>query len=482
MINEYKYGAYGFLGDTVAQSVQPVGTAVVYIGLAPVNLVPGYKDLHVINELIKLSNFNEVYRTVGYSVNWAKYSLCEAFSAHFDNILGNIGPIYAINVLDPDLHRKATQTTVQVTFINDRAEFLSDTAILDTILIDNLVLGVDYSVSYNFGRGSVVIQSLKTDAPITGAQTVAFYEVDTTAITTTEIIAGINSVKYLNQNFNAVPNILAAPGWSEKPEVYKALVSESYDINGHWDAFVLADIPIAGATDTIEKAKTWKTAHGYSSERSKVCWPQAIDISGRVFHLSTLTAVEMLRIDYSHGSVPMETPGNKAIPIVRLYFGNGDSRGYDQQEANALTAYGITTAVSWAGKWVIWGDHTAAYNFGDDVDPRAVFDVSMRMLMYITNSFQREWGLIIGRPMDRQIRDRIINREQEKLDALVAIGALIGSPKIVFLESENPAENLMNGVFRWDIPVTPTPPLKAAIVYVAYTDNGFQIYYEGGAA
>ena len=38
----------------------------------------------------------------------------------------------------------------------------------------------------------------------------------------------------------------------------------------------------------------------------------------------------------------------------------------------------------------------------------------------------------------------------------------------------------MNGDFRWDINVTPTPPLKSASVYVAYTDAGFSVYYEGG--
>jgi len=39
---------------------------------------------------------------------------------------------------------------------------------------------------------------------------------------------------------------------------------------------------------------------------------------------------------------------------------------------------------------------------------------------------------------------------------------------------------VMNGDFRWDIAVTPTPPLKSASVYVAYTDAGFSVYYEGG--
>ena len=39
-------------------------------------------------------------------------------NAHFKNTLGNIGPIYVINVLDPSAgkHRKATETTQQLSF------------------------------------------------------------------------------------------------------------------------------------------------------------------------------------------------------------------------------------------------------------------------------------------------------------------------------------------------------------------------------
>lgn len=81
--------------------------------------------------------------------------------------------------------------------------------------------------------------------------------------------------------------------------------------------------------------------------------------------------------------------------------------------------------MAWGGEWVLWGDHTAAYTYGADVDPRAIFDVSMRMLMHITNDFQREWSPEIDEPMTRALKDRIINREQEKLDGYVSMGALL---------------------------------------------------------
>ena len=45
------------------------------------------------------------YSKLGYAQNWADFTLCEAFAQHFDNTVGNVGPIYVVNVLDPDVHR-----------------------------------------------------------------------------------------------------------------------------------------------------------------------------------------------------------------------------------------------------------------------------------------------------------------------------------------------------------------------------------------
>ena len=500
MANEYLYGAYGHINNSVAQNAVQAGTTLVYIGTAPVNLVRKYAEAGIVNEPVKLNNMIDAQKKLGFSSDWGVFTLCEVMNAHFNNAIGNIGPIYAINVLDPEVHRKSAETTLALTFTGGRAEFASKTIILDTLTLanaedSNFVEGVDYSVDYNFNKGTVIINSLDKEAPFTGTMNVSFFEVDDTLITEETIVGGVTAageysgisvISLLYPEQFAVTNLIAAPGWSHIPAVYNAMITASQKINGHWDAFVLADLPLvdgktADAVDTIEKAIEWKQTNAYNNERSKVFWPQATDNLGKNYHLSTLAAVELMRADFSHNSVPMETCGNKAVPVIKQYFGaNSTNRGFDQQTGKELTQKGISTVVAWAGEWVLWGDHTAAYTYGAEVDPRAIFDVSMRMLMHITNGFQREWSPKIDEPMTRALKDQIINREQEKLDGYVSMGALIGSPAIMFLESENGMEDIMNGDFRWDIAVTPTPPLKSASVYVAYTDAGFSVYYEGG--
>ena len=79
--------------------------------------------------------------------------------------------------------------------------------------------------------------------------------------------------------------------------------------------------------------------------------------------------------------------------------------------------------------------------------------------------------------MTPQDKDSVLNFEKEKLDTLLGIGALIGSPSVEFVESANPTSNMLNGDFVWDFSVTNTPPFKSGTARVCYTDEGFQSFF-----
>lgn len=638
----YKYGTYGQLGETLAQMGVSTDTTPIYIGVAPINLVRGYADAGLVNTPVKLRSLADCQTKIGYSPDWETYSLCEAMAAHYDNTNGAVGPIYVINVMDPDVHRSVAEQQVTLTFINGKAEIKGSDMILDSVKIprpvpedisslpvqsvewrgkgtgkddkgfdyakayaaaglkiedgtiiyeptgeidphlirkedgrayagillkkpagatkvtvkingdvadENLDLthegpfvsggelieyiwfadadgtprgndrfaiecdweggetpktgaivatengayfeeDVDYLLTYSVARGAVVIEDLSGEMPT--IVTVRYHTVDTSEIGTADIIgettadgkcSGIAAIKLLFMEQGAIANILSAPGWDDDPLVYRALVQASKQMNGHWDSVIYVDMPLVEdgePVDTIEKAIRWKRDNRYEDERAKVFWPQVIDDAGRICHIAPLAVAETMRLDQSHDGVPFETCGNKAIPMVRQYFGaESTNSGFDQTDAAELTQKGITTVAPWASHWQLWGDHTAAYEYGDDyVDPRSIFDVSIRMLLYITNSFQRQWANEIDRPMTRALKDTILNYEQEKLDTLVSQGALLPGATVVFSEDENSTDDMMNGDFKWSIAVTPTPPLKSATVTVSYTDAGFAAYFE----
>ena len=486
----YKHGTYGEFAESIAQTSTQSGTLAVYVGTAPVNLIRGYAAAGVVNTPVQLNNWAAIQRMMGYSSDWASFTLCEAFKLHFDNASGNAGPVIAINVLDPALQQKAEETTVQLQFVNGRATIQSDTIILDTLALADKVEGEDYSVDYNYTTGEVIIQSVG-ETPITGQVSTSYTEVDPSMVDADDIIGGVTAggvysglgvVGLVYPETGLIPNLLAAPGWSEIPAVYNAMITAGTKINGHWDAFVIADLPLLEAPstriDTIETAIGWAEDNGFTNERSKVMWPQFQTAAGEIYHGSTLWVWRQLLVDAENNGIPGETASNKAVPIARQYFGEGSTnRGFDQSRANDLNAQGITTAVYWGGQWVLWGGHTAAYKFGSVNDKRVIFDNNLRMMMYITNSFQQEWALTIDQPMTVALADTIRNREQEKADALVSMGMLIGTPVVLFLESENSTDELTEGNFVWDFQGTPTPQFKSGTLRVAYTDAGFASYF-----
>ena len=484
----YKHGAYGEITSSKVTGANQGDVVAAYIGTAPINLIRGYAEKDLINMPIKVANMSDTQSKLGYSNDWEAFTLCEAFAAHFDNTVGNVGPIYVVNVLDPDTHRSAEKTTKELSFTNKRTEFESSDIILDTFAIADKAEGVDYSLEYNFAKGTVVVRLLKEDT--TTALQCSYNTVDASAVEEGDIIGqttadgeyvGLHALKLIYQHHNAVLNLLAAPGWSQNPAVYSAMVSIVQKLNGHWDGFVNADIPLEdenGTIDTIEKALAWKEAKGYTSEFSKVYWPMIKDSNGREFHLSTVGQVTMLRVDLSHEGVPFETPSNKEIMASVQFFGEtAKNKGFDQQTANTLNEKGVTTACFWGGQWVLWGPHTAAYKYNGNMDARAIFDVNVRMLMHITNRFQLDHGTKIDQPMTPQDKDTILNEEKQKLDTLCGIGALIGSPSVAFLETENPDNDMMNGDFVWNFNVTNTPPLKSGTARVTYTDEGFAAFF-----
>lgn len=483
----YKHGAYGEITKSKAVAAAQADTVLVYIGTAPVHLISGYSAAGIINTPVRLRNMNEAKSLFGYSDDWENFTLCEAFAEHFNNTVANSGPIYVINVLDPDTDKGEQVSLSSQDFTGGPVKISNGhEVIIDSVGVTGKVRDTNFSVKYDAEEDVVVITPITT---LTAGETVTYYPVDTSGITASDIIGSVNAdgsstglaaIKQLYTKYNAVTNLIAAPGWSEDPEVYTAMVAASQKINGHWEAFVIADIPTSSSVDTIAKAKAWQTTNGYTSERSKVCWPQKIDGSGKVYHLSTTCAATMLRVDLSHESVPMESPSNKEIMATGQYFGAGsDNTGYDQNEVNDLNEVGITSLCFWDGRWVLWGPHTAAYKYGTTMDPRAIFDVNFRMLEFITNGFQRRHGTEIDSPMTLGMKDSIINTENEELDRLVGLGAIIGDPSVEFLENANSTSDLMQGDFVFDIQFTNTPPFKSGTARVCYTDDGFAAYFGG---
>lgn len=481
----YQHGSYGNLYPTTdALPPKGVGTLPVYFGRLPVHQLMDYTGK--VHKPILVQSFPDAVSKVGYSdSNWEDYDLCEAIYAHFKNGIQPIGPIVLINVLNPDTIKTPDQSAT-VTLTNGQGYINNDKVILKTVEIAGKVLGTDFSVEYTTDGSRVLLKDLKGNLGSTAS--VTFDEVNPDAITATEVIGGLNAttgertgiaaLDLVYQTYNMIPTILDAPAWSHDPDVDAALKAASYQINGHWYAWVNSNLDATSSgAQTIAEAKTWKSDNGYTSAWEAPCWPLAKKGS-KLFHLSTLATVTMQWVDFGNDNIPYETPSNKPIDITSLCLADSTPIEFDQVQANDLNSKGIRTATYWGGRWVLWGSHTGEYEYGKDMDPRNKFDCNVRMLYYLLNTFQSRYGIDVDKPMNRARVDTILNSFQEWMDTLVTRGALLYA-KINFNETSNPVSDIVEGDFDFDIATTTTPPGKSLNAKLQYTTKGITALFGG---
>lgn len=460
----YLHGTYGVLKDAVIQGAEEASTAAVIIGTLPVHLLPSYDG--TVGTPLKMSNAS-AKEAFGYASDWDSFTLCEAVQAFFAGG-NNIGPIYAINVLDPDKHKESTTIEASVTFTGGVAILDDNLAIAKTIKVSGVS---DLAAEWDYAAEHYVLSS----ATATGTKTATYSRVKPAAVTAAQVAAAVAAVDDIYPAYNAIPSLLLAPGWSSDGAVYEALCSKAQSIDEHFYAFVLADLSAKDAT-TAQAAVAAKAAAAMSSKFSKVCWPMGADASGTLYHLSTLFAREMVSNDLERDGVPYATASNTVVQLAKVCLADGTLVRMYAEDGNDLNEHGISTAIAWGGKVRLWGGHTAGYEFGTDNDATAVFDTTMRMMEWVLNEFQTAWIDRIDEPMTIALRDTIVASEQDKLDGLVAQGALVGKPTVTFLQTSNDESDLIEGNFTWDFAITPTPQFKSAKAVVAYTAEGLSAY------
>ncbi len=486
---DYKHGAYGLIqtaGSRVADDSQSV---IVYVGTAPVQSLDNFSGS--VNKPIVVHNMAEARKYFGYSDDWAKYTLCEAMHVHFE--LKGVGALVLINVLDPGTHRASEKTTLSATPSNGVVIVSeAEEAILSSVTVKSgntsKVKGIDYSLTYDGRKRQIIIRELTSGALGSTALTIEYYAVTPEAVTSTTVIGttdgygtntGLYAIKDVYQLTGCVPAYLGAPGWSSIPAVHTAMYQISQKVNGHWDAYMFADLPLMNGNTalTLASAASFKEGNGYNNGNETVFFPMVEGTDGKNYHLSVLAAANFLELLLEYDGIPYHTSSNTECSIIKnLHLGAGTVIADDEMINNALNKNGIASAAYVGGRWAIWGAHSADYNpnNGDTVN---VSETNRMMLYYVSNDFQHRRMADVDRPMTANDLRTIAAEEQARLDALMKIGALTYGEVSLNAELMDRAD-IMNGDFSFSFQVTTTPLAKSLTAVVNWTEQGFVTYYE----
>ena len=425
-----------------------VGTAPVQAAEAP---VAAYKP-------VICTDWDDAVKKLGYSDDWETYTLCEAMYSHFK--LYACQPVIFCNVLDI-AKNKETVAAAEMKLTDGKIK-LPIAAIRESVTVRASADGETYQENEDFAMyyddESLVIEVLDTGA-CAAAETlyVGYDKITVSEIGDDQIVDGLGAVDTCMFTVGETPDLILAPGWSDSSVVAAVMAAKAANISGIFKAKAICDIDCSesGAVsyDQVYKAKT--DANLVDSEQI-IVWPMAT-LGGMKFHLSTLLAGLIASVDAGNEGVPYESPSNKKLQCDGLCLKDGTEVTMTLEQANILNGQGIVTALNFVSGWVAWGNYTACYPANADVKDH--FIPIGRMFKWVSNTLIKTFWSKTDAPMNRRFLDNIKESANTWLAGLVGSEYLLGA-RVEILDAENPKADLMAGIVRIHIYITPPSPAQ----------------------
>lgn len=461
---------------SVSAPVQVSSGLQIIVGTAPVNQLAN--PAAAANTPLYVSTYKEAVAALGWSNDFAKYTLCEAVSANFQVV--GVAPIVVVNVLDPANKKHITALDETSVRVNDGVAEIDKVGILlEKLVVKNgptaLAADVDYIASFD-DDGTVSLALITGGAGDDATTlTVSGSILDASKVTADDIVGGVNIatgaetglevIRQVYPKLSKAPAILLAPRFSENAQVCAALQAKCRKINGLFDAvcFIDLDCGTSGAqkyTDAAEQ-KAKQTA---TSREAYPLWLYT-KVGETVYSGSSMAAAATVYNDSQNGDRPVASPSNVTVPISAACLKDGTEVLMDQEQGTFLNDQGIATFIRSGTDFVIWGNETAAYP--KNTDPKDAFLCIRRFFNYAWTSFVLDNMSKLDKPMNPKRLQSIIDSENMKGSKYVSEEAC-ASYRIVADTEKNTAAELVAGHYHFYLYCTPFPPLKQMNVTMEY--------------
>lgn len=478
---------HGVKSSEVPTSIQPA-TAVasgipLIVGTAPINMV----DPTNVNKPVLCYSYDEAVAAFGFvpakedSANGLKkyeYTISEFIKSQF--ALFSVKPCMIVNVLDPATH-KSTATTTTVTLDSKTGlATVKETGILpDSVKLDSYTKDTDYLVAFN-DNGELVISSIKdTDGSfkVTTGSNITFSadKVDPTKVTADDVVGGVGTdgkkkglelITECFARFRINPDTLIAPGFSENPTVAAVMAAKVANISEIAKAIALIDVPTKTVTKYSDVA-AWKNDNNIVDSLQVACWP-CLSQDGVMYRQSTQLAGLIGQVDGDNDGVPYESPSNKNYQMTAAVLENGEEVWLSTDIAQYLNSQGVVTALNTINGWKCWGNRTACFPGNTDIKDNMI--AIRRMFNWVSNTLILTYFSKIDNPLNRRQIDTIVDSANTWLNGLASSECILGG-YVEFLETENPTTDLMDGISRFHVHITPPSPNREIDFILEYNPD-----------
>ncbi|MCD8052258.1 MAG: phage tail protein [Clostridiales bacterium] len=469
--------ASSFYGVRVIEEATSAGSPttaasgiVIAFGTAPIQQVDG-----TANEIVVANSYDEAVSALGYSDDWDKYTLCEAIYCHFR--LYSMSPLLLVNVLDPAAHCTAVEEQTY-TLTNDKVE-LSGDAIADTIVVKGggatLTAGTDYDVFYEDGNcyiEALTGGAIKNDslAEITVSYSAVDFEAEDLV---SDIIGGydVNTGKSTGMELmdmayfkgRVLPDIMIAPGFSQYSEV-AAVMAAKATFSTVFRCVCICDLDTTTNLSYQQAVESKAADASFLNEKQILCWPM-VALNDQKYHMSTQLASLMSQVDSNNDDVPSRAASNQVMQADSTILADGTEVLLDLTQSNYLRANGIVTAYNFVNGFTAWGVYTAMVT--ESTDPKDVFINIVRMFNYVANSIILTFWSRIDENLTPRYAESIVDEINIWLNSLASSEHLLGA-RCALNSDENPTEDLLAGIVRVHIYMTPPTPAQEIDAYVEY--------------
>lgn len=463
------------------------------VGTAPVNMT----DTSNINKPVLCYSYDEAVAAFGYvppkmdatsGLKKFEYSISEFIHSQF--ALFGVAPVIIVNVLDPSVH-KVTANTMSVTLdVKTGSATIEETGILlDSISLagesTTYVKDTDFVLAFDDDGNLVITSKTGEDGDflcqVGVTLTFSAEKIDPTQVTDDDVVGGVSAdgskrgLELINEcfaRFRLVPGIVLAPGFSSDATVAAVMAAKCANINEVFRAICLIDVPTNVVTQYSDVA-FWKNSNNVVDPCQVVCWPK-LALDDVVYHQSTQLAALMGQVDGNNDDVPYVSPSNKNYQMTSAVIDNGKEIWLGLDTASYLNGQGVVTAINFNDGWKCWGNRTAAYPGTTDV--KDTFIAIRRMFCWIGNTFILTYWQRLDYPLNRRQIDTILTSAGVWLNGLAARQYILGG-RIEFLGTENPTIDLMEGISKFHVFVTPPSPNREIEFILEYDPEYIQTLF-----
>lgn len=482
----FRHGVYTSELPTGLLPARSVDSNVVFaVGTAAVDRLEAGRPRYV-NRLRMYYSYDEFVSEMGWDEeHFNDYTLQELAYSHFALYRG--APLVVCNVFDPALHK----TGVSGEAVAFDAKGLAKLAHggVSALLLQNAESSVTYVEGTDYALNPITGELTRIEGgslPAEATATAAYDYADVSLVEAADVIGGVDAstgeseglelVDGVFPQFRMVPGSILAPRFSEDPAVAVVMAAKADGINGLFRAVALADIPTDGERGVTKYADVpaYKQNNNLSDELLIVCWPK-VKLGDRTFGLATHLAGLISQTDADREGVPYASPSNKRLEITSIGYPDEKEEGGWKElflgldKCNYLNGEGVYTAVNWDGGMRSWGGRMSCYPA--NTDPKDCQDAIRRFMNWYQNTFILTYFQKVDNPLTRRQIQTILKSEQIRLDGYAAREMILGG-SIAFESPDNPATDLVDGIARFHLRLTP-PPANREIdgIFEFDTDN-----------